>query len=94
MLRENLVWVVKGPRVVSQKIKKNTLTFEAKDGRHWPNTVLVLPQEIMLCLIWAAIIVDLIDGYEFDIREFLDWDMRDRAIKGEKSLLVYLCMIT
>lgn len=28
--KENVVWVVGGPGVVSQKIKKNTLTVEAE----------------------------------------------------------------
>lgn len=33
-------------------------------------------------------------GYEFDVGEFLAWEMRDRAIYGEKLLLVYPCIVT
>lgn len=36
----------------------------------------------------------LISGYEFDVREFLDREMRDMGVGGEKLLLAYLCMIT
>lgn len=35
-----------------------------------------------------------IASYEFDVREFLAWNMRDRVIGGKKSLLAHLCMIT
>lgn len=47
----------------------------------------------MLSSIWDAMIAGLRVKYEFDIREFLDQEMTDRDIWGEKSLLVYPCVI-
>lgn len=32
-------------------------------------------------------------GYEFDIEEFLDREIRDHAVGGKKPLLAYPCII-
>lgn len=70
--------VVRGPTVVSRKIKKITLTFEAKAlwilARH---RLCPTIRENVMSLIGAAMIGGLIDGYDFDIVEFLAWEMRD-----------------
>lgn len=33
---ENVVWVIEGSGVVSQKIEKNTRNFKSKTGGHYP----------------------------------------------------------
>lgn len=47
----------------------------------------------MLILIRVALIIGLIAGYEFDVRDFLAREIRDRAVGGDKLLLAYPCMI-
>lgn len=42
----------------------------------------------------VALIARLIVGYEFDVGKFLAREIWDRAVGGEKLLLVYPCMIT
>lgn len=42
----------------------------------------------------VTLIIGLMDGYKFDVGEFLDQEIRDRAVGSEKLLLAYPCMIT
>lgn len=48
----------------------------------------------MLSPIWVALTTGLVVGYEFNVGEFLAWEMKDKAMGGEKLLLAYLCLIT
>lgn len=48
----------------------------------------------MLSSVLAELVPGLIEINEFNIRTILDFEMRDRAIGGEKSLMVYPYMIT
>lgn len=76
-------------------IKKNTLAYESKVwwmlSRHrlCPTT-----RGNILSSIQVALIDSFIAIYEFDIKELLAQEMRDRVMVGEKSLMVYTCMVT
>ncbi|KAF3621897.1 hypothetical protein FXO38_31609 [Capsicum annuum] len=67
--------------MVYQKIKKNTLTFEAKawwtlaQHRLYPTT-----GDNVLILIWAVMIASLIARHKFNIEEFVAREIKDRAI--------------
>ncbi|KAF3640809.1 hypothetical protein FXO37_23313 [Capsicum annuum] len=92
---EDVVQVVGGLGVTSQKIKKNTLNFKAKAwwtlARHrlFPTT-----GDNILSPIRVAMIVRFMARYEFDVREFLAQEMGDRDVCREKLLLAYPCVIT
>lgn len=48
----------------------------------------------MLSRVRAAIIVELIASYEFDIGEFLAQEIRNQVVVSDKFLLAYPCIIT
>lgn len=47
----------------------------------------------MLSPVHAALIVEFMAGCEFNVGEFLSWEMKKWVVGGEKLLLVYSCLI-
>lgn len=82
------------PKCPLQKIKKNRLNFEGKSwwtlARH---RLCPTMGDNILSLVWEAMIARFIDDYDFDIAEFLSWEIGDQEVGGEKSLLAYTCMM-
>lgn len=65
---KDIVWVVGGPGLVSQKIEKHTLNVK---GKKWWMLVCPTTGDNVLSLVRTALITGFMDRYEFDVGEFL-----------------------
>lgn len=69
---EEVSWVVGDPRVNSQRISKNTLKFNAKA---WWTTaqhrLCPINRDDVLSLVRTALIVGFMEGYKFEVAQFI-----------------------
>lgn len=91
----DVIWVGGGPRVISQQIAKQTLSFEAK--AQWALSQHRLGSttgDNVLNLVRTTLVVVFKMGFEFDIGHFIAREIWDRVVGGEKFILVFPCLIT
>ncbi|KAF3655536.1 hypothetical protein FXO37_15893 [Capsicum annuum] len=91
---EKVSWEVGGPGVNSQQVIKNTVNYEVKAwwtlARHrlCPTT-----GDNIVSLVCTILIAGFMEGYEFNIAQFITREIWDRAV-GTDVILAFLCLLT
>lgn len=85
---EEVSYVTGGPGVNSQQIAKNSLNFKKKA---WWTLAHLCPTigGNVLSPVHAALMAGLITGYEFDIAQFISWEICDRVVDTDKVILPF-----